>query len=81
MNSVNSAKLIQVKSYYQTSKDPVSKDTGDVVEEEAVGEAAILTYLRHDVTKQRLVVRPIILQEDDHVTERQVRTLAERCLL
>ena len=70
-----------IASQYETSKGPVAKDTDDVVEEEAVGEAAILTYLLHDVTKQRLVVRPIILQQNDHVTECQVRALTERRLL
>ncbi len=58
-----------------------NKDTYDVIEEEAVRQAAVLTYLLDDVTKERQVVRPIVLRQDDHVTKRQITPLSQRHLL
>lgn len=48
------------------------KDTGDVVEEVLILEAALLTDLINGFQEQRLALWPIVLQEDHHVTQGEV---------
>lgn len=48
------------------------KDTGDVVEKVLVLEAALLTDLIHRLQEEILTLRPIMLQEDDHMTQSEV---------
>lgn len=48
------------------------KDTGDVVEKVLVLETALLTDLIHRLQEEILTLWPIMLQQDDHMTKREV---------
>lgn len=50
----------------------ILKGTGDVVEEVLVLETALLADLIHRLQEEILTLRPIVLQENDHMTQSQV---------
>lgn len=52
------------------------KDTGDVVEEVLVLKAPLVTNFVHRFQEEGLSLRPVVLQQDDHVTQRQVVSAA-----
>ncbi len=63
---------LEVQVLDETWSISLLKDTGDVVEEVLVLEAALLTDLIHRLQEEMLTLRPIILQENDHMTQSQV---------
>lgn len=52
------------------------KDTGDVVEEVFILKTPLVANFVHRLQEEGLSLWPIVLQEDDHVTERQVVSAA-----
>lgn len=52
------------------------KDTGDVVEEVLVLKTPLVTNFVHCLQEESLSLWPVVLQKDDHMTQRQVISAA-----